>query len=50
MPDSYHLPALILTVLLLPAFLQLYLRFRDTRTLLWFSRLLLRLHSHGAVL
>jgi signal transduction histidine kinase len=36
MPDSYHLPALILTVLLLPAFLQLYLRFRDTRTLLWF--------------
>jgi two-component system, NtrC family, sensor kinase len=36
MPDSYHLPALILTVLLLPAFLQLYLRFRDSRTLLWF--------------
>lgn len=36
MPDSYHLPALILTVLLLPAFLQLYVRFRDTRTLLWF--------------
>src|SRR5579863_1962570 len=36
MPDSYHLPALLLTVLLLPAFLQLYLRFRDNRTLLWF--------------
>ena len=36
MPDSYHLPALILTVLLLPAFFQLYLRFKDTRTLLWF--------------
>ena len=36
MPDSYHLPALLLTVLLLPAFFQLYLRFRDTRTLLWF--------------
>jgi signal transduction histidine kinase len=35
MPDSYHLPALVLTVLLLPAFFQLYLRFRDTRTLLW---------------
>jgi signal transduction histidine kinase len=35
MPDSYHLPALILTVLLLPAFCQLYLRFRNTRTLLW---------------
>jgi signal transduction histidine kinase len=36
MPDSYHLPALILTVLLLPAFCQLYIRFRNTRTLLWF--------------
>jgi len=36
MPDSYHLPALVITVLLLPAFFQLYLRFRDTRTLLWF--------------
>jgi signal transduction histidine kinase len=36
MPDSYHLPALFLTLLLLPAFCQLYLRFRDTRTLLWF--------------
>jgi signal transduction histidine kinase len=36
MPDSYHLPALVLTVLLLPAFFQLYLRFKDTRTLLWF--------------
>ena len=35
MPDSYHLTALLLTVLLLPAFFQLYLRFRDTRTLLW---------------
>lgn len=36
MPDSYHLPALVITALLLPAFFQLYLRFRDTRTLLWF--------------
>src|SRR5579863_5185244 len=36
MPDYYHLPALILTALLLPAFGYLYLRFRDTRTLLWF--------------
>ena len=36
MPDSYHLLALVLTVLLLPAFFQLCLRFRDTRTLLWF--------------
>jgi signal transduction histidine kinase len=36
MPDYYHLPALILTALLLPAFGYLYLRFRDARTLLWF--------------
>ncbi|MGB8031149.1 MAG: HAMP domain-containing sensor histidine kinase [Terracidiphilus sp.] len=36
MPDYYHLPALILTALLLPAFGYLYLRFRDTRSFLWF--------------
>jgi hypothetical protein len=36
MPDYYQVPALILTALLLPAFGYLYLRFRDTRTLLWF--------------
>jgi signal transduction histidine kinase len=36
MPDYYQVPALILTALLLPAFGHLYLRFRDTRTLLWF--------------
>ncbi len=36
MPDFYQIPALILTALLLPAFGYLYLRFRDTRTLLWF--------------
>jgi signal transduction histidine kinase len=36
MPDYYQLPALILTALLLPAFGHLYLRFRDTRSLLWF--------------
>ncbi len=36
MPDYYQIPALILTALLLPAFGHLYLRFRDTRTLLWF--------------
>ena len=36
MPDYYYAPALILTMLLLPAFGYLYLRFRDTRTLLWF--------------
>ena len=35
MPDSYHLPALLLTLLLLPAFFQLYLRFRNVRTMLW---------------
>ena len=34
--DSYHMPALVLTTLLLPAFGYLYMRFRDTRTLLWF--------------
>jgi len=36
MHDYYHIPALVLTALLLPAFGYLYLRFRDTRTLLWF--------------
>jgi signal transduction histidine kinase len=36
MPDYYQVPALVLTVLLLPAFGYLYLRFRDVRTLLWF--------------
>jgi signal transduction histidine kinase len=36
MPDYYQVPALVLTALLLPAFGYLYLRFRDTRTLLWF--------------
>jgi signal transduction histidine kinase len=36
MQDSYQVPALILTTLLLPAFGRLYLRSRDTRTLLWF--------------
>ena len=36
MPDYYQVPALMLTVLLLPAFGYLYLRFRDARTLLWF--------------
>jgi signal transduction histidine kinase len=36
MPDSYHVPALALTLLLLPAFGYLYRRFRDVRTLLWF--------------
>jgi signal transduction histidine kinase len=36
MPDFYHVPALVLSALLLPAFGYLYLRFRDARTLLWF--------------
>lgn len=36
MPDSYQIVALLLTALLLPGFGHLYLRFRDTRTLLWF--------------
>jgi signal transduction histidine kinase len=41
MPDYYYTPALILTVLLLPAFGFLYRRFRDTRTLLWLLGFLL---------
>ena len=36
MPDSYQVVAFALTALLLPGFGHLYLRFRDTRTLLWF--------------
>jgi signal transduction histidine kinase len=36
MPDYYHAPALILTLLVLPAFGHLYLRLRDARTRLWF--------------
>ena len=48
MPDSYQLPAIILTALLLPAFAQLYLRSRETRTLLWFLGFLFALPSHGA--
>jgi signal transduction histidine kinase len=36
MPDYYHVPSLVLSALLLPAFGYLYYRFRDTRTLLWF--------------
>ena len=41
MPDYYQAPVLILTALLLPSFGYLYLRFRDTRTLLWFLGFLL---------
>jgi len=36
MADNYQFPAFALTALLLPAFGFLYLRFRSTRTLLWF--------------
>jgi signal transduction histidine kinase len=36
MPEYYQIPALVLTILLAPAFGYLYLRFRDARTLLWF--------------
>jgi signal transduction histidine kinase len=49
MPDYYHTPALILTVLLLPAFGFLYRRFRDIRTLLWllgFVLALVRMIEH----
>jgi signal transduction histidine kinase len=41
MADPYQVVAFILTVLLLPGFGHLYLRFRDTRTLLWFLGFLL---------
>jgi C4-dicarboxylate-specific signal transduction histidine kinase len=41
MPDSYQVPAIVLTALLLPVFLQLYLRSRETRTLLWLLGFLL---------
>ncbi len=45
MPDYYHVPALVLSALLLPAFAYLYLRFRDTRMLLWFLGFLFALVS-----
>jgi signal transduction histidine kinase len=45
MPDYYHIPALILSVLLLPAFGYLYRRSRDMRTLLWFLGFLFALVS-----
>jgi signal transduction histidine kinase len=45
MPDYYHAPALFLTALLLPAFGFLYLRSRNTRTLLWFMGFLFALVS-----
>ncbi len=41
MADPYQVVAFILTALLLPGFGHLYLRFRDTRTLLWFLGFLL---------
>jgi len=43
MPDYYHTPAIVLTVLLLPAFGYLYRRFRDIRTLLWLLGFILAL-------
>jgi hypothetical protein len=48
MLDSYQAPALVLTALLLPAFGYIYLRFRDTRTLLWFLGFLFAI-AHAAV-
>ena len=45
MPDYYHVPAVILTALFLPAFGYLYFRFRDTRNLLWFLGFLFALGS-----
>jgi signal transduction histidine kinase len=49
MPDYYHTPGLVLTLLLLPAFGYLYRRFRDARTLLWllgFALALVRMVLH----
>jgi C4-dicarboxylate-specific signal transduction histidine kinase len=40
MSDSYQLSAFVLTVVLLPALAQIYMRSRDTRTLLWVLGLL----------
>lgn len=45
MLDYYHAPALILSLLLLPAFGYLFRRFRDTRTLLWLLGFLFALIS-----
>jgi signal transduction histidine kinase len=45
MPDYYHVPALVLLTLLLPAFGYMYLRFRDARTLLWLLGFFLSLVS-----
>jgi two-component system NtrC family sensor kinase len=45
MADYYHAPALVLTTLLLPAFGYIYFRFRDTRSLLWFTGFLFALTS-----
>jgi signal transduction histidine kinase len=45
MPDYYHVPALILAALLLPAFGFMYRRFRDSRTLLWLLGFLFTLAS-----
>ena len=49
-PITYQVPALMLTALLLPAFGYLYLRFRNTRTLLWFLGFLFRHCPHAALL
>ena len=49
MPDYYHIPALVLSALFLPAFGVLYLRFRDARTLLWFLGFVFALVSMAAI-
>jgi signal transduction histidine kinase len=49
MPDYYHIPALVLSALFLPAFGYLYLRFRDARTLLWFLGFMFALVSMAAM-
>ncbi len=49
MPDYYHIPALVLSALFLPAFGYIYLRFRDARTRLWFLGFLFALASMAAM-
>lgn len=50
MHDLYQAPALILTILLVPAFGQLFLRTRDIRNLLWFLAFVLVVTRNAVVL
>ena len=50
MPDNYHLPGVGSHGASAAGLFQLYLRFRDTRTLLWFLGFLFACFPHAAVL